>query len=212
MMGNDLTSRYQQQLETSRQIWNAEATKFDEQPDHGLRDPIVLAAWTTLLRETLPANHADLLDIGCGTGSLSIVLAGLGCTVTGIDFSPEMIAMAETKARSAHQSIQFQVMDAAFPQLLPQQFDVVICRHLLWALPEPDQVLERWVRLLKPGGCLILIEGFWHTGAGLHSQQIMDALPVSLTPVSVQNLSDHADLWGGKVDDERYLIRADLQA
>jgi 2-polyprenyl-3-methyl-5-hydroxy-6-metoxy-1,4-benzoquinol methylase len=209
MTSND---QYKQQLEISRQIWNAEAVSFDDQPDHGLRDPLVLAAWTNLLRATLPTNPGELLDIGCGTGSLSIVLAGLGCTVTGIDFSPEMIAVAKTKAQSAHRAIQFQVMDAAFPDFPPQQFNVVLCRHLLWMLPEPDQVLKRWCRLLEPGGRLILIEGFWHTGAGLHSQQIVDVLPTSLTQISVQNLSDHADLWGGKVDDERYLIQADLRA
>lgn len=150
------------------------------------------------------------LDIGCGTGSLSTILAGLGCKVTGIDFSPEMIARAEAKAKAAQQSINFQVMDASFPQLPTQQFDVVICRHLLWALPEPDQVLQRWVRLIKPGGRILLVEGFWHTGAGLHSEQILEALPTSLVNISVQNLSEQADLWGGQVKDERYLIKADL--
>lgn len=201
---------YQQQLDESRQVWNAEAAVFDEQPDHGLRDPITLAAWTKLLKDALPANQSAALDIGCGTGSLSIILAGLGCKVTGIDFAPEMIARAEAKAKAAQQSISFQVMDAAFPQLPTQQFDVVICRHLLWALPEPNQVLQRWVQLLKPGGRLLLIEGFWHTGAGLHSHQIVDVLPASLTNIAVQQLSDQPDLWGGQVNDERYLIRADL--
>jgi 2-polyprenyl-3-methyl-5-hydroxy-6-metoxy-1,4-benzoquinol methylase len=211
-MGHDIPSQYQQQLEASRQIWNAEAASFDEQTDHGLRDPLVLVAWTNLLRNALPANHAELLDIGCGTGSLSIVLAGLGCHVTGIDFSPEMIALAVAKAKKAHYSIQFQVMDAAFPQLPPRQFDAAVCRHLLWALPEPSQVLQRWVQLLKPGGRLILIEGYWHTGAGLHSQQILDLLPASLIHISVQNLSDQSDLWGGQGNDERYLIWAELHA
>jgi 2-polyprenyl-3-methyl-5-hydroxy-6-metoxy-1,4-benzoquinol methylase len=211
-MTNDHTPQYQQQLDESRQLWNAEAASFDDQPDHGLRDPLIRAAWTNLLTQALPARHAEVLDIGCGTGSLSLVFTGLGCHVTGIDFAPDMIALAQAKAQAAHQSIQFHVMDAAFPQLPAQQFDVVVCRHLLWALPEPDQVLQRWVRLLKPDGRLLLIEGFWHTGAGLHSQQIMDMLPASLTQISVQNLSDHADLWGGVVNDERYLIQADLQA
>ncbi len=207
MMENEI---YQRQLDESRQVWNAEARVFDEQPDHGLRDPGILAAWTKLLREALPTNLAEVLDIGCGTGSLSVVLAGFGCKVTGVDFSPEMIARAEAKANAARQSITFQVMDAAFPQHPAQQFDVVICRHLLWALPEPDQVLQRWVRLLKPRGRILLVEGFWHTGAGLHSEQIVDVLPASLVNISVQNLSEQADLWGGQVKDERYLIKADL--
>jgi len=70
-------------------------------------------------------------DNGCGTGSLSLVLAGLGCKITGIDFSPETISQAEAKARASGYAITFHVMDAVFPQLPPQQFDIVVCRHLL---------------------------------------------------------------------------------
>lgn len=211
MMSDNSTSHYEQKLHESRQIWNAEAATFDDQPDHGLHDSVVLAAWTKLLKESLPSSSAELLDIGCGTGSLSLVFAGLGCKVTGIDFSPEMIAVAEAKAKAAHQPIQFHIMDAAFPQFPAQQFDVMVCRHLLWTLPQPDQVLQRWVRLLKPGGRLLLIEGFWHTGAGLRSQEIVDMLPASLTHVLVKALSDQADLWGSKIEDERYMILTNLR-
>ncbi|MCA9908647.1 MAG: hypothetical protein KC519_08370, partial [Anaerolineae bacterium] len=60
---------HEQQLETARQVWDAEAASFDDQPDHGLGDPAVLAAWTDLLKALLPADKAATLDIGCGTGS-----------------------------------------------------------------------------------------------------------------------------------------------
>ncbi len=210
MMYDNTPPDYEQHLHELRQIWNAEAASFDKEPDHGLRDPIVLDAWTGLLRDSLPSSHAETLDIGCGTGSLSFVMAGLGCKVTAIDFSPEMIALAEAKARTAQQAIAFHVMDAAFPQFPPQQFDAIVCRHVLWMLPDPDQVLQRWVQLLRSGGQLLLVEGFWHTGAGLHSQQIIEMLPVSLTNTVVRTLSDQVELWGGKVDDERYMIQAHL--
>ena len=131
-------------------------------------------------------------------------------TSPGIDLSPAMLALAQTKAASANLQIAFRVMDAANPQLTPQQFDMVICRHLLWALPRPAYVLEQWTNLLKNGGRLVLIEGFWYTGAGLHASAILDALPPNLTAVSVENLSEQADLWGHAVTDERYVIRAGL--
>lgn len=202
----------EKQLDESRQLWDEAAASFDNQPDHGLRDPKILAAWTALLQESLAPVKGAVLDIGCGTGSLSVVLAGLGYDVTGIDFSPVMIALAEQKAQRAGHPIQFHVMDAAFPQFPAQHFDAIVCRHLLWTQPPIDEVLKRWVELLRPGGRLLLIEGYWFTGAGLHAEEIVQALPASLTNVTVRSLSEQADLWGGALSDERYAITADLCA
>ncbi|BFO20225.1 hypothetical protein SHKM778_66130 [Streptomyces sp. KM77-8] len=56
--------------------WDAEAAGFDEEPDHGLRDPRVRAAWAARLRTWLPGRPGDVLDLGCGTGSLSSLPPG----------------------------------------------------------------------------------------------------------------------------------------
>jgi SAM-dependent methyltransferase len=185
------------------------ASSFDDEPDHGLRDPILRETWMNFLRESLPYIGATILDIGCGTGSLSIVLAQLGHQVTGIDLSPSMISLARTKAVASGFQINFHVMDAAAPPLPHKAFDAIVCRHLLWTLPEPNEVLQRWSELLKPKGRLILIEGFWGTGVGLHANQILEILPASFMEVSVQNLSEDARYWGKDVSDERYAILAD---
>jgi 2-polyprenyl-3-methyl-5-hydroxy-6-metoxy-1,4-benzoquinol methylase len=197
-------------LHEARQYWDNLAPSFDDEPDHGLRDPIVLQAWTELLRTWLPYTKATILDVGCGTGSLSVVLAELGNKVTGIDLSPSMISLARAKAATRGLQIEFHVMDAAFPQLPHQRFDVIICRHLLWALPEPKQVLQRWGELLKQNGRLILIEGYWGTGAGLHAKEIIEMFSPSIINFSVQNLSDNPNFWGDIVTDERYAIIADI--
>lgn len=199
----------EKRLKESQQYWDDLASTFDHEPDHGLRDPVLRETWTAFLKTWLPQTNLTILDIGCGTGSLSVVLAGLGHKVTGIDLSPSMISLAQAKAAGQGFQIEFQVMDAAYPQLSGRQFDVIICRHLLWALPEPEQVLQRWSELLKHKGRLILIEGFWGTGAGLHAQEIVKMLPASFTNVINQNLSDHPGYWGGTVSDERYAIIAD---
>lgn len=198
-------------LDRSRKLWDKEAATFDNEPDHGLRDPRVRQAWVTLLKASLPVPPLTILDIGCGTGSLSILLSELGYAVTGADFSPEMIKLAEEKATRAGYTIPFHIMDASNPNFTPQQFDVIVCRHLLWALPDPAQVLQRWANLLKPHGQFLLIEGFWHTGGGLHAQQILDLMPASMTDIIVTDLSNQPELWGGAVDDERYLIHAELK-
>jgi len=203
---------YEKQLQETSLYWDNLASSFDDEPDHGLRNSLTLEAWTELLKTLLPHKYVTILDIGCGTGSLSIVLARLGHQVTGIDLSPAMLALAQAKADAQGLQIEFQVMDAAFPQLTAQTFDVLICRHLLWALPEPQQVLQRWVKFLKQSGRLILIEGYWKTGAGLHSNEITKMLPASMINISVQNLSAIPNLWGGYVTDERYVISTDVIA
>lgn len=199
----------EKRLEEARLYWDNAASSFDEEPDHGLRDPVVREQWTDFLRACLPYAHAEVLDIGCGTGSLSAVLAGLGHSVTGIDVSPSMVSLARAKADAPGFRIEFHVMDAASPQLPPNQFDAIVSRHLLWMLPEPKQVLQRWSDLLKRKGRFLLIEGFWGTGAGLRAKEIMEILPASFTDVSLQNLSENPNFWGRDVSDERYAILAD---
>ena len=130
-MSEDDTLAKKKRLQESRQYWNNAAASFDKEPDHGLHDPQVLYAWTELLKSWLPSDKAAVLDVGCGTGSLSVILAGLGHAVSGIDISPSMIIQAEAKARTGGHSIDFQVMDASAPQFAPRSFDAIVCRHLL---------------------------------------------------------------------------------
>ncbi len=201
----------EKRLRETQQYWDNESASFDNEPDHGLNDPVVLSAWTKLLKTWLQPSQAKILDIGCGTGSLSVVLAGLGHLVTGIDLSPAMIAQAEKKAKTTGLQISFQVMEASYPNLSGQKFDGIVCRHLLWSLPNLANVLQYWVGLLKPKGCLLLVEGYWNNISGLHSEEVVAALPPSLVNISIQNLSNQPDFWGKTVNDERYAITAELK-
>ncbi len=196
-------------LQETRRTWDAAAATFDDEPDHGLNDPRVRTEWSALLARWLPSDQRDVLDAGCGTGSLSLLLAGLGHRVTGIEISPAMLDLARAKAGAHGYAIDFHLMDAAEPQFPPQSFDAIVCRHVLWTLPEPARVLERWATLLMPGGRLVLIEGWWNTGAGLHATEVTAALPAALTSVAVEVLSDQPVYWSKPVDDERYVVVAD---
>jgi hypothetical protein len=69
-------------------------------------------------------------------------------------------------------------------------------------------VLANWSALLKPDGVLLLIEGYWHTGSGLHADEIVAALPSSLALVTVEDLSPEAIYWGKAVGDERFVLLA----
>jgi SAM-dependent methyltransferase len=186
-------------------FWDEQAATFDDQPDHGLRDADVRAAWQTLLLGVLPAAPASVTDLGCGTGSLAVLLAQHGFLVRGLDRSARMVAAACDKAAQAGMGIEFREGDAAVPPYPKASSDVVLARHVLWAMPDPAAALAKWVDLLRPGGRLVLVEGRWHTGAGLAATECEQLVRRHHGDASVRPLPDPA-LWGGPVTDERYLI------
>jgi ubiquinone/menaquinone biosynthesis C-methylase UbiE len=185
--------------------WDDQAATFDDDADHGLRDPQVRDAWRQLLLAHLPPAPAAVADLGCGTGSLSVLLASAGYAVTGLDFSPAMIRAARRKARTAGATARFVLSDATAPDLPPGSFDVVLARHVLWAMPDHNRALAAWIRLLLPGGTLVLVEGRWSTGAGLTTAEAGRAVLRQRADASIITLDDPA-LWGGPVTDERYLL------
>ncbi|MGI5151516.1 class I SAM-dependent methyltransferase [Plantactinospora sp. CA-294935] len=187
------------------QFWDEHAASFDEEADHGLRDPAVRQAWQQLLLPLLPTAPATAIDIGCGTGSLSVLLAQAGHHVHAVDSAPQMLDLARRKAADTGVAVAFMQADAAHPPFAPSSFDVVLARHVLWALPEPDAVLTRWISLLRPHGQLILIEGRWSTGAGLPAKHCRSLVLRHRRRVDVRMLNDPA-LWGTKITDERYLL------
>jgi ubiquinone/menaquinone biosynthesis C-methylase UbiE len=187
------------------EYWDEQAESFDSEPDHGLRDPAVRAAWAALLRARLPPPPAAVIDLGCGTGSLAVLLAEAGYDVQGLDFSAGMVAAAEAKARAAGVAASFRQGDAASPPYPAGSADVVLDRHVLWALPDPDEALRRWVDLLATGGRLVLVEGRWSTGAGLPADACRELVLRHRREAVLERLDDPA-LWGREIDDERYVI------
>ncbi|WP_171113175.1 MULTISPECIES: class I SAM-dependent methyltransferase [Streptomyces] len=188
--------------------WDALAPAFDDEPDHGLRDPEVRDAWALRLRSWLPDTACDILDLGCGTGSLSLLATEQGHRVTGVDLSPAMVERA--RAKLAGRDAVFLVGDAAAPPVGERRFDVVLVRHVLWALPDPGRALRHWRGLLRPGGRLVLVEGVWGTVApvGIAADRLRELLAPVAGSVRVERLSQDTALWGRAVGDERYAVVA----
>lgn len=188
-------------LATTRALWDEEAQAFDEAADHGLRDPAVRAAWRSLLLDLLPPPPARVADLGCGTGTLALLLTEEGFEVTGVDVSPEMVRRARAKVPA----VTFVEADASAPPLDPASYDVVLSRHVLWAMPDPSSALERWAGLLREGGRLVLVEGSWSTGAGLTGAETVALVERLGRPATLRPLPDAA-YWGREIDDERYAV------
>ncbi|SDP87999.1 class I SAM-dependent methyltransferase [Lentzea jiangxiensis] len=189
---------------TIREFWDRHAAAFDDEPDHGLRDPRVRDAWARLLLPLVPPS-SRVADLGCGTGSLSVLLAEAGHEVHGLDLSERMLDVARAKASSAGVTIGFVAGDAAHPPHARGSFGVVLARHVLWAVPDPAAALAEWVALLEPGGALVLVEGRWSTGAGLTAAEVRELVGGVRDEAVVTPLTGE-DLWGGPITDERYLL------
>jgi SAM-dependent methyltransferase len=145
-----------------RGFWDDDAATYDNSPSHYPRRPQERAVWSATLRRLLPEPPATVLDMGAGTGFLSLLLAAQGYRVTAADFSAGMLSRLKAKAAELRLTVDIAETDALHPPEGP--FDAVVERHLLWTLPDPDAALAAW-HAAAPDGRLVLVEGSW-TGRG----------------------------------------------
>jgi len=140
--------------------WDRRAAHFDEGFGHSIRTLAERAAWDRILDLVLAGRGTqDALDAGCGTGFLAIELAARGHRVTGIDFAPAMLALARRKSAERGLPIRLEEADAEHLPFPPRAFDFAISRHLLWTLPHPEAAIDEWIRVLRPGGRLVVVDG-----------------------------------------------------
>jgi SAM-dependent methyltransferase len=113
----------------------------------------VSAALDAAILDVAPGTGAAL-DIGCGAGSTSLALARAraALAVTGIDLSPDLIAVAQERA-GAVENVRFQVADAAdpAPPILGGAHDLAVSRHGVMFFAHPKAAFETIRSLLKPG-------------------------------------------------------------
>src|SRR5271170_2234995 len=109
------------------------AAHFDEDFGHSIHTPEERVAWDRVFALAVGGRQGlDALDIGCGTGFLSLELAARGHRVTGVDFAPAMLALARQKAAERHAAIRFEEGDAEQLPFAAASFDLAVSRHLLW--------------------------------------------------------------------------------
>jgi len=140
--------------------WGRRAPGFDAGFGHSIRTPAERAAWDRIFNLVLAGRGPlEALDAGCGTGFLSFELTARGHRVTGIDFAPAMLAEARRKAAQSGAAVRFEEGDVEQLPFPPASFDLAISRHVLWTLPHPEAAIDEWIRVLRPGGRLVVIDG-----------------------------------------------------
>jgi SAM-dependent methyltransferase len=100
-----------------------------------------------------PLRGVTLVDLACGTGSAALAAAARGALVTGVDLTPELIAIGDRKARSAGHDIAWVAADAADTTLPKSSFDAAVSNMGI-IFVEPDRQVSEISRLLKPTGVL----------------------------------------------------------
>jgi len=100
-----------------------------------------------------PLAGKTALDVGCGAGLLAEPLARLGARVTGIDASPDVIAVARQHAAARGLEIDYRV---AAVEALEGRFDLVTCMEVIEHVADPRTFLSSLAQRLAPDGLLIL--------------------------------------------------------
>ena len=98
------------------------------------------------------SSNERVLDVGCGTGVVAITAARTGARVTGVDFSPELLARARDNAALAQTEVDWQEGDIEHLPFKDGAFDVVVSQWGHIFAPRPEVAIGEMLRVLKAGG------------------------------------------------------------
>jgi SAM-dependent methyltransferase len=109
-------------------------------------------------RYRLPVD-ANVLDAGCGTGEISVRIGEMlpGARVLGIDIIDAHLATARRRSEALGNRMRFENRSIFESGLPARTFDLVVCRHVLQAIPHADRAIAELVRVVRSGGWLHLI-------------------------------------------------------
>ena len=137
-----------------RKFWDSFANKYD-----GFIRKRVSKSYDKLFQKLRSdtINCHNLLEIGTGTGLISIELSGQISNITAIDISPNMIEVAKSKAmKQKITNIDFQVGDSYNLNFSNASYDSVVASNVLHLLFEPEKALQEMKRVLKVNGKIII--------------------------------------------------------
>ncbi|XVV13985.1 class I SAM-dependent methyltransferase [Actinoplanes sp. CA-131856] len=166
------------------EYWTGRAPAYEAYQQRPSRLAADNAAWSAIWASALPFAAGDVLDVGTGSGQVARIVAALGHRVTGIDLSEGML----DEARKHGGPATFRPGDAVDPPFPPASFDVITGRYVMWTLRSPDTAVANWIRLLRPGGTIAMVDSTWfpdgldkssETFTGFYDESVQAVLPLA---------------------------------
>ena len=148
MRNNNLTDKEIKEWIRSR--WDNNPELYDSAPGFGTARE--MEAWKSFFSSEFGGEKLRILDVGTGTGFLSLMLAELGHDVVGIDLTAGMLAVAKKSAKERELNLDLKIGDAESLDFEDESFDAVVSRWVLWTLPNPESAICEWSRVAKTGG------------------------------------------------------------
>lgn len=140
----------------ARRVWDAFAPRYDRSMRFFER--VLFAGGRQWV---CSRAHGQVLEVAVGTG-LNLPLYPPDATVTGVDLSPAMLAVARRRAADLGSTVDLREADAQALPFLDGTFDTVVCTLSLCAVPDERVVIDEMRRVLRPGGQLLLLD---HVGS-----------------------------------------------
>ena len=125
---------------------------------------ITKRASDTLDKAREAGRRPRILDLGCGPGFFEVMFIGWDCRVDAVDASLQMLdrARANIAELPGANSITFHEGDVSALPFADNAFDLALCRNLTWLLLEPERAYAEWLRVLRPGGRLLVFDANWY--------------------------------------------------
>lgn len=162
--------------ETVRNRYNRVARFYDL--EQMVEEPIIFGRLRKALWAQVPVT-GRILEIGVGTG-VNMRHYPPGARMTAIDISDRMIAKARARAERKHVAVDLTLMDAQHLDFADDSFDAVVATCVFCSVPDPVAGLREILRVLKPGGQLLLLE---HVRSG---NVVVGKLMDLLNPIAVR--------------------------
>ena len=139
--------------EIKRRVYAKEAPKYDREADFVERRLFGTEHRGWACSQATGAT----LEVAIGTG-LNLGHYAADVRLIGLDLSPEMLALAETRAKEMGRTIGLTEGDAQDLPFADCSFDTVVCTYALCSVPDDARAISEMHRVLKPGGRLILVD------------------------------------------------------